>query len=203
MSARFDDDPPTVSAALRGAARLARDAQFTVRVLLRSDPDAAMLAATEAAVDVTIERTGDGLVALFAPRHGDRLDRAADLRALARLGPVEAGGLDAPAAPAPRKPDQARLPPLPSPRGGLAVEVDVEAYRWTIRALGLDAADEGSRGLAERLRRASPRAHVCGGEPALVVNDIGGLIRDLRARARQRGVGLKVNPTDCTCGDLD
>ena len=104
MTAPFDGDPPAISAALRGAARLARNAEFTVRVVLRSDADAAILAAAEAAVDVTIDRSNTGLVALFAPRHGDRLGRAVDVKASTRLGTVEAAGVDAPAAPPARKP---------------------------------------------------------------------------------------------------
>ena len=78
--------------------------------------------------------------------------------------------------------------------------MDLETYHEIVEALGLDEeGDAEAQAISERLERANPQAHVCDGVPALVVDEIQGLVGPLRRRAERRGVALKVNPEDCTC----
>jgi hypothetical protein len=59
--------------------------------------------------------------------------------------------------------------------------VDVETSVRIVEALGLDEQrDSEAQAICERLERASPKAHVCGGVPALVVDEIQGLLGPLR-----------------------
>jgi len=213
MTQRANLEDKGTRAFLRAAARLARDASLTVRVVPAGNPAAtaqARDAAEEAGVDLEVHGEGAHLVVHFIARHQDRAIR-----------PPKRGALVAtPAIRVSRPPEHAPgvLDQLPVARATLASRharvpagvagrtqrgariVDLETYHEIVEALGLeDEGDAEAQAIADRLARASPQAHVCDGVPALVVDEIRGLVGPLRRRAEQRGIALKVNPDDCAC----
>jgi hypothetical protein len=199
--------------ALRAAARLARDAAVTVRVVLRADPATtvhARDAAEEAGVDHAVHDRGTQVVVHFIARHQDRVIGPRNRRDLATAPEIRA---NCPPALAPGASGR-----LPTPRASLAMRharvpagvvgrtkrgariVDLETYDRIVETLGLDEkGDAEAQAICERLARASPQAHVCDGVPALVLDEIQGLVGPLKRRAEQRGVALRINPEDCTC----
>jgi hypothetical protein len=55
--------------------------------------------------------------------------------------------------------------------------VDLVAFRRASEALALNTlADSEGEQIWSRLLQARPQAHVCGGIPTLVLNDVGGLV---------------------------
>jgi hypothetical protein len=74
----------------------------------------------------------------------------------------------------------------------------LETYSELLDALDLCCkSDAEAAAIQARLARARPQVHVCAGVPALVVDNVDGLVELLRRRATERSVALKVNPEDC------
>ena len=176
---------------LLAAAMVAREGNYAVRVVTRTDCAReleAREAAERAGVDVVVKHTAHGVTIYFAARHQDRwLDPsgfdARELRPLVRKSARPNLRIQA------RPPD----PTLPS-------SVDLLAFRRASDALDLKPGDLDAMLIWERLLRARARAHLCGGVPTLVVNDVGGLVGLLRRRARDRGAAVRINPEACACG---
>jgi len=208
--ADFENKEP--KGALRAAASLARDAALTVRVVLAADPATTVQArdaADEAGVDLAVQDSGAHVVVHFIARHHDRVVGPRDRGALATAPVIR---VNCPPALAPRaseRPSTARaslaMRHARVPAGAGRTErgariVDLQTYDRIVETLGLDEkGDAEAQAICERLARASPQAHVCGGVPALVLDEIQGLVGPLKRRAERRGVALKVNPENCTC----
>jgi hypothetical protein len=81
-----------------------------------------------------------------------------------------------------------------------ACSVDLLAFRRASAALALvTPADVESQQIWRRLIQARPQAHMCGGIPTLVLNDVGGLVGALRRRAEDIGATVRINPEVCGC----
>jgi Amino acid permease len=174
-------NPPPRRSPFVAAAMVARDAELAVRVVVPRGPERlleAEEAAERAGVDVAIERTTNAATVHFVARHQDRRVAASALHVLRRRASLA----EPPRPPAPRR-------------------VDLVAFRRASDALALSQAEDAEAELIwGRLLQAQTRAHLCGGIPTLIVNDVGGLVGLLRRRARNRGVALRVNPDACACG---
>jgi hypothetical protein len=187
---------------LIAAAMLARDGRFTVRVVLPRTPQRVLEAeeaGEQAGVDVTVERTAACATVHFVARHQDRrlepsAFRAKPLRPIVRSSPL--GGT--PRA-GPRPPGEVRAAVQPGPP--TTRPVDLVAFRHASDALALSHADDPeAQRIWNHLLQARARAHLCGGTPTLILNDIGGVVGLLRRRARTRGVAMRINPDACACG---
>jgi len=184
---------------LIAAAMVARDARLSVRVVIPHASEQvrhAEEAAEQAGVDVAVERTTACVTVHFIARHQDRrlapgAVRGQTLRSILRAVPP---GRRAGAGARPLGPQHEAAPPA------LAL-IDLVAFRRASDALALNQAQDAEAELIwHRLLRARARAHVCGGMPTLIVNDVGGLVGLLRRRARNRGAALRINPDACACG---
>jgi hypothetical protein len=184
--------PPTP---LLAAAMLARDAQYAVKVVVAGQPaerlGEAQQATEQAGVDLAIEETGAGATLHFMARHPDRRLTPGALAALRLRLMVRSTPLGqppgAPGPPCTGQPQSTR-------------PVDVVAFRRASDALALGGAmDPEAELIWSRLLRAGAQAHLCGGIPTLIVNDVGGLVGLLLRRARQRGAAIRVNPEACAC----
>jgi hypothetical protein len=173
-----------LSAGLAGAAMVARDGRYSVRVVL---PHAAakLLEAAEAAeqagVDLALQQTRDGATVHFVARHQDRRVAPSSLR-----GPLRT---------------LVRADSVPSEAArAIPAAVDLMAFRRASDALALsEGQDPEAELIWRRLLRACVRAHECGGLPTLMLNDVDGLVGLLRRRAQNRGVALRINSDACAC----
>lgn len=184
-------------APLAAAARLARDGQLTVRVVV---PDTSPrlrflveLTAEQAGVDCGIETNLGGATVHFMARHQDRL---------VRPDSADRSGSSCSSLEKRRAPRDAFVS-RPHPDRDLAAprSVDLLAFRRAseVLALGADNDAEGEQ-IWGRLLEARPRAHICAGTPTLVLNDVRGLVGILRRRAAARGALVSVNSEVCRCG---
>lgn len=190
-SLKLDEAP------LAAAARLARDGRLTVRVAV---PDTSPrlrllveLAAEQAGVDCAVEPYVGGTTIHFIARHQDRLVRPDSADRSGSSCPIWDRRRPAPRVLSVSRPHSDRN--VAPPRS-----VDLLAFRRASDALALGA-DNDAEGeqIWLRLLQAKPRAHVCGGIPTLMLNDIGGLVGVLRRRAETRGALVRVNPNVCCC----
>jgi hypothetical protein len=167
---------------IAAATMVAKDPQYAVRVVLPYTPESfteAERAGELAGVDVVVARGARQATVHFVARHQDRRVNRQQLRSARRLSrQFEL----APQSPAPRL-------------------VDLVAFQRASVALALNQAQDAEAQLIwGRLLQARTRAHLCGGIPTLMVNDVGGLVGLLRRRARTLGVTMRINPEACACG---
>jgi hypothetical protein len=170
---------PNFEGPLVAAARtVARHPEYAVRVVLphRSDPITEAVAAAElAGVDFVLARTTECPTVHFVARHPDRRVTRRELGATFRSVRVRN-----------RRPE---------PRSSAPRPVDVAAFRRASQELALNTEqDPQVQRIWDRVLRSRASAHLCGGIPTLVVNDIGGLVGILRRRARVLGVTLHGQP---------
>jgi hypothetical protein len=162
----------------------AKHAEYRLRVVLPHGCDSiseAEAAAELAGVDFVLARTAADSTVHFVARHQDRRVTRQELRATGRSALVRNSRSD----------PQSTAPRL----------VDVAAFRRASHELALNRGEDPEVQLIwDRLLRSRASAHLCGGIPTLVVNDIGGLVGILRRRARVLGVTLRINPDACGCG---
>lgn len=166
------------------ATMVARHAEYSIRIVLpygNDQIDEVEQAAEMAGVDVVVARSEVQATVAFVARHQDRRVTPKQLRATLRSVKIRS--------------------PQPAPKSNAPRLVDVGAFHRASEALALDQGQDPEVELIwDCLLRARVRAHLCGGIPTLVVNDVGGLVGILRRRARMLGVALRINPDACACG---